>query len=518
VRAFLAALFSVLAFSTSALATGFGVQCTPSASNQCGGGPAGIVAMAVALHAQILRVRVSIPHPIYDGGTYGSGTSSTLQADYDPILAANCTPDATGCPASLTACPGYLAYGLKMVSASGFTVGDTISTDFIPPGATLCAKSGSTIYTRTPPTAYVSIQKLNSNAFGPSGTIALAAAQGIAIDLTVFNSPSGGGAADGPILDQTGAICTTSGCDAMFEARVAYMLGQMAPVVPAVVSVGNEEDGGFSATCSDGVNPPTAPQSVCLVTLIYNGDYGDGGTSGDTDMHAYLQKLHDVCQEVHLISSAKCTDSGLMTVSTQLAFWRYEFEGVATTASQLEADIYQQAGFTKSAGQFSKQSKLPTSCNVFIPGLSNDAYARIARYMSILTDDAQVGPTHADLVNTHWYDVPWQTHVWALNWLATTAGKPIMANEIGAYSISAVDALQKIIGARRAKLVWAEWWNEESSGNAVLARALSDPYSGTVVSQVPLRGNGQAWVSYLTTNQPNVLTGTSMPLPFNCGS
>lgn len=518
---FAIALCASLALATSAGATAFGVQCTPSSGDTCAQGAAGVIAVAQALHSQIIRIRVAIPHPIYDSATYGQGTSTTLSTDYDPIWAAKCTPDGSGaggaCPVSLLQCPGITAYGLKLNTTTGFRVGDAVTSDFFPNGATVCARSGFSAYITVPPTAYVAVAKLNSIAFGGAGTIALASAAGIKVDLTVFNANSGGGASDGPILDQAGTVCTSSACDAMFQARVNYMLNNLAfptPAPPVVLSVGNEEDGGFSTKCNDGVNPTTSPQSVCLVTLTYNGDPGDGGTpNGDTTMQFYLQKLHDVCLIAHQFGT-KCTDSGLMAISTQLSYWHYEFEVLNTTQSRLMADIFQQGGFSKSAGQFAKQAALPTSCNYFTPGLSNGGYNRVARYASILADDTLTGPSHADLVNTHWYDVPWQTYIWALYWLQAQSSKTLMANEFGVYNVSAVDALEKIRGARFANLVYAIWWNEDSGLSTAVATALSDPYAGTNPAQVPLRVNGQAWNSFLTTGQPNVLSSTAMPQPF----
>ncbi len=488
---------SLLFATTTSAGTIFGVNCTPNATNQCPTTTAA-VEMAQALHASIYRVRINVPHPVYDG-TYGSATSSTLSHDFDPIAAA--LP-----PYDTSDCPGFIAYALQLNSSSGFLVGDEVYSDIFTGGsAAICAKIGSTIYTTTLPNQYVNTSLINS---APALIAALRGADPpIPVDLTVFNSNAPGKAADGKILDDVGH----------YQDRLRYMFALIGGASDiAVVTAGNEEDGGAQITCNGVQN---IPQSECPVTESVNGDTGDlDGSGNETNtLPNYIAKLTQLCAVAHGFSPRiNCAGSGVTVVGAQLNWFNYLWNicGMTWTAScpcastsdcQAASGVFIHSGFSKSLHESNLAQNLPTICNSFSPALQPPQTLRVERVDYIAANEPVAG---ADYANLHYYDVPYQSENGASQYFGGLEGLPLMFNEFGTYSRSWVDVLNMMHGVMLLGAVYAEWWNQE--GAVPEATALTDPYSGGSVS---IRPNGAGWNAVIAGTAPSVLSGTALGSP-----
>ena len=488
-----------------------GVNCTPNAT-QCGN-PAATVAMLQATHAQIYRLRITAPHLLYPGQTYGVGTPAVPTQNVDPVAMVNGPPDTT-------TCPGITSYPVKLSSAAGFSTGP-VAADFLPIGTQICAKNGLTINVDHLPSQYVYTNQ-NWGLVGAGNLVALVQAANIRIEATVFNAAQPGNAADAPVLDQNGAPCSTSACDAMFKIRVAYLLSQFAQTgaLPELISTGNEEDGGASAACGNGASVTlhtysdlTTLQATCTVTVSLNGDWGD---LGDTDMHAQIQKMRDECTVAHA-NGLKCVDGGIEIIGAELwyADWLWNICTPQDTCRK-QADIFQQWGFSKSLGQDNFAQNLQTTCQTFVPPYLNTAHENHAlRAKAILTEEARTGPDATDLINFHWYEVPWQGALPMWLEAQATTRKPIMFDEVGVYARSAVDTLRHLGGGIISGAAYFFWWNEEGASGTTHAVGLTDAFSGTDPNLVPIRPQtGGIWNSWITGGGPNLLSGTAQPQPF----
>lgn len=506
--------------------TSFGVNCQPG-SWQCGN-PAAAVAMAQAIHASFYRARGSVPHLLYPCGTFGGCTPTYVTANIDPIAQDN-APDTTSCT-------GITSYPVKVADISAFHVGSPFTADFIPPTAAICAVGATSagganfLSIDTRPSQYVNATSF-TGLIGVGGFITLltAASPPVPFELTVFNPTYQGKPADGPVLDQYGAPCTSDFCDLMYSTRLNYMVTSL-PAPPLWIAQGNETDGGVSASCGGGLSSKIATtadittlQTACTasshVTISMNGDWGDLGNS---TLVGQIQKIHDACSVAHLLN-LKCSDGGVEIIGTQYAYADWEWN-VCNVPSQLAcrrgADVNNQFGFIKSVGQDVSSQKLATVCDVnagtYTPPYLNTAHkAHADRALALITEAGLIGPTHPDYWNGHYYGLAPEGVAGMYAWVKSQInGKPIVFDETSVYGKSAVDVHRQIKFIQALGALYAAWWNQsDSSGTDSSATSLTGQFNGSDPAAVPIQPiTGVAWNLEMTGAAPNVLNGFPIPL------
>jgi len=518
------------------------MQCTVVAPS-CGN-TASQIPVARALNIKLIRTRIVRPHLINDGnvGTnFNLATAVYVTGDFDPIAAAN-APDTT--------CSPTADYQIKVSSVSPFHVGDTITADFIDPSGTppaICAINAPYIYVTKAPSYFISTKSLVSG-IGNGNTLALQQAVGILMHLTVFNpSYAGTNVADGPLLAQNGSVCATGTptfCDTLYTNAITYLnsliaaTGVGSDVYPYLMEPGNEENGGVSVNCgtnptntqllTSGLSGLTSAQSACTtaqhVTLTMNGDWGDlGATTADLTMVYQIQKMRDLCTVAHSVG-ALCSDGGQEINGIESAYldylWNYCTAPSVLNCRQ-QADIFQQWGYNKSAGQaFNFSGNLVTSCqypNTGPPGgyLPNHAQIVADRTEALLAEDANVGNTSTDLWDFHYYDVPGQGMSSAVAHFNATTGKPPMAGEAATYTYSQNDMIRFLGWAQHMGIRILAWWNQ--GGGTGRDSSLSGTYTCTTspCAAVPITSQvGTVWNAYFTGQRPQTINGYPPPSPF----
>jgi hypothetical protein len=285
---------------------------------------------------------------------------------------------------------------------------------------------------------------------------------------------------------------------------------------PQLITVGNEEDGGGTATCgSHTVSLPVPMGFTCLFTPTYNGDSGYDGSGTPT---WYVHKLQDTVAFAHTHSPPiPVGDSGTTLFGLELAYWNDLFNTCGSDSCRKTADAFQQWGFAKSGRQAGISNALPTWCNpAGAPGLSTGMLNHAARAQAIWAADQTIG---VDYVNVHYYDDPWIGFTGAMSWVrAQAGGLPLMANEIGSYHSTVVNTVGIMAGAQQLGFVYGDWWNQEGASGQTFAMALTNP-DGT------LRDSGTAWLAYRgaldslghVRIHPNVMTGPGPVGPLCAG-
>ncbi len=498
---------------------------------------------------QSVRVRIVRPHLIYDGSSWptsGVGNYAFVTQDYDPIQQAQ-TPD--------TACNlagGAPDYPIQVNSVTPFTQGHQVTADFLDPSGTpptICLISGKILYLTKSPSFYINQKTFNSGP-GDNNTIALLQAVGVGVHVDVFNpSYQGVDASDGPLLDQAGNVCPTGTptfCDTMYQTALMVLFQQVAATGTQayLATQGNEENGGVAVQCGTGpsAGPSTnllqigtnntnglgALQAACTAssspqTLTMNGDWGDLLLNGpNLTMVHQIQKMRDLCIVAHSVG-AKCADGGIETNGLEGAYLDYLWN-YCTAPSQLacrqKADIFQQWGYNKSAGQaYNFSANLVTSCQYPSGGpayLSNHALIVAQRSEALLAEAANAGsPQDVDYWNFHWYDVPGQGMAPAVAYYTSLTGKPPMADEAGIYTHSWVDMVRFLQQAKLMGIQDLEWWNQGGGGgDASLSGAYSCTSGCTVAGVQILPDTGAVWNAFFTGQIVQVLNGFPPPQPF----
>jgi hypothetical protein len=138
--------------------------------------------------------------------------------------------------------------------------------------------------------------------------------------------------------------------------------------------------------------------------------------------------------------------------------------------------------------------------------LSGGRLQRIQKVNQILAGLGQSGTTYN---NGHLYEIITESVGLIMQYMNTLSPKPLVAGEIGIYSMSAYDVIAKMMGSQWLGLPYIFWWcdagqTQENGGNV----SLLNPDGS-------LRNSGIAYKSYATTGQPKIAGTPGFPLAIN---